>query len=313
MRDRFGRPLTGLRVSVTNDCNLNCFYCHREGCINGGREMSADEIAKIVEVAAEFGVRRVKLTGGEPILRHDIVDVVAGIARASIEEVSMSTNGTLLADTAHELADAGLSRVNISLDTLDPETYGSITGNHLLEDVLSGLDAALDAGLKPVKLNMVVLAGLNDGEIERMITYASSRGAILQLIELLKMPNGGQNFTRYHLDLGDVERWLSGRARAIQTRHSMHARKRYILPEGEVEVVRPMHNSEFCMHCTRLRLTPDGYLKPCLMRNDNLVDVLSSLREGVADEVRKAFKEAILQREPHFKVLPSRVVAQSGS
>ena len=313
MRDRFGRPLTGLRVSVTSDCNLNCFYCHREGCRNGERRMSADEIGKIVEVAAEFGVRRVKLTGGEPILRHDIADVVAGIARAPIEEVSMSTNGTLLANAAHELADAGLARVNISLDTLDPETYASITGKHLLEDALSGLDAALDAGLKPVKLNMVVLAGLNEGEIERMITYASSRGAILQLIELLKMPDGGQNFTRYHLNLSDVERWLSERARAIQTRHLMHARKRYILPEGEVEVVRPMHNSEFCMHCTRLRLTSDGYLKPCLMRNDNLVDVLSSLREGVADEVRKAFKEAILQREPHFKVLPSRVVPQSGS
>ena len=303
MRDRFGRPLTGLRVSVTNECNLNCFYCHREGCQNGKREMSADEIAKIAEVATEFGVRRVKLTGGEPSLRHDIADVVAKIARTPIEEVSMSTNGTLLADVAHDLAYAGLSRVNISLDTLDPETYESITEKNLLDDVLSGLDAALNAGLKPVKLNMVVLAGLNDDEIERMIDYSSNRGAVLQLIELMKMPTGSQTFYHHYLDLGDVERLLSGRARAIQTRHSMHARKRYILPEGEVEVVRPMHNSEFCMHCTRLRLTHDGYLKPCLMRNDDLVDVLSCLREGSADGVRKAFKEAILRREPHFKVL----------
>jgi len=265
--------------------------------------MSADEIAKIAEVATEFGVRRVKLTGGEPILRHDIADVVAKIARTPIEEVSMSTNGTLLADVAHDLAYAGLSRVNISLDTLDPETYASITEKNLLDDALSGLDAALDAGLKPVKLNMVVLAGLNDDEIERMIDYSSNRGAVLQLIELMKMPTGSQTFYHHYLDLGDVERLLSGRARAIQTRHSMHARKRYILPEGDVEVVRPMHNSEFCMHCTRLRLTHDGYLKPCLMRNDDLVDVLSCLREGSADGVRKAFKEAILRREPHFKVL----------
>jgi cyclic pyranopterin phosphate synthase len=272
--------------------------------------MSADEIAKIAEVAAEFGVRRVKLTGGEPILRHNIADVVAKISRTPIEEVSMSTNGTLLADAAHDLADAGLSRVNISLDTLDPETYASITGKNLLEDVLSGLDAALDAGLKPVKLNMVALAGLNDTEIERMIDYSSRKGAILQLIELMKMPTGGKNFYHHYLDLGGVERLLSGRASAIQTRHSMHARKRYILPEGEVEVVRPMHNSEFCMHCTRLRLTHDGYLKPCLMRNDDLVDVLSCLREGSADGVRKAFKEAMLRRAPHFKAIPQRGIAQ---
>lgn len=274
----------------------------------GEREMSSDEIGRIVEIAAEFGVKRVKLTGGEPLLRHDITDVVATVARAPVEEVSMSTNGTLLADVAYDLADAGLARVNLSIDSLDSETYASITGKHTLADALSGLDAALDAGLTPVKLNMVVLAGVNEDEIEQMIAYASRKGAILQLIELLKMPDGGQNFTRYHRDLIDVERWLSERATAVQTRQSMHARKKYILPEGEVEVVRPMHNSEFCMHCTRLRLTPDGYLKPCLMCNDGLVDVLSHVREGAVDRARTAFKEAVLRREPYFKILSQRVV-----
>ncbi|KUO41499.1 MAG: cyclic pyranopterin phosphate synthase MoaA [Hadesarchaea archaeon DG-33-1] len=307
MLDRFGRPLTGLRISLTNDCNLNCFYCHREGCLMGERQMLPDEIGRIAEIAAEFGVKRVKLTGGEPLLRPDITDVVAAVARVPVEEVSMSTNGTLLADAAYDLADAGLARVNLSIDTLDPETYASITGKNMLADALAGLDAALDAGLKPVKLNMVVLAGINEDEIEQMIAYASRKGAILQLIEFLKMPNGGQNFTRYHRDLSDVERWLSERATAVQTRQSMHARKKYILPGGEAEVVRPMHNSEFCMHCTRLRLTPDGYLKPCLMRNDGLVDVLSHVREGTFDKARTAFKEAVLRREPYFKILSSRV------
>jgi len=269
--------------------------------------MSAEEIGKIVEIAAEFGVKRVKLTGGEPLLRQDIADVVEAVARAPIEEVSMSTNGTLLADAAYELADAGLARVNISLDTLDPDTYAFITGKHLLADVLSGLDAALDAGLAPVKLNMVVLSGLNEDEIERMIDYISRKGAILQLIELLEMPDGGQNFNRYYLDLSDVERLLSERATAVQTRQSMHARKKYILPEGEVEVVRSMHNSEFCMHCTRLRLTPDGYLKTCLMSNDGLVDVLSHVREGTIDRARTAFKEAVMLREPYFKTPSQRV------
>jgi cyclic pyranopterin phosphate synthase len=271
--------------------------------------MSADEIGGIVEIAAEFGVKRVKLTGGEPLLRPDIADVVAAVARFPVEEVSMSTNGTLLADAAHDLADAGLARVNLSIDTLDPETYASITGKHMLADALSGLDASLDAGLTPVKLNMVVLAGVNEDEIEQMIAHASRKGAILQLIEFLKMPDGGQNFIHYHRDLSDAERWLSDRATAVQTRQSMHARKKYILPEGEVEVVRPMHNSEFCMHCTRLRLTPDGYLKPCLMCNDGLVDVLSHVREGAVDRARTAFKEAVLRREPYFKIPSPRVVS----
>jgi cyclic pyranopterin phosphate synthase len=304
MRDRFGRPLTGLRISVTNDCNLACFYCHKEGALTKiERSMTAEEMGEIVELSTEFGVRKIKLTGGEPLLREDIVKIVTAVTVPKVKEISLTTNGTLLAKIAAELADAGLTRVNISLDTLDEATYERITGKRLLGDVLKGIDAALDAGLKPVKINMVALAGLNDTEIEKMINYASERGAILQLIELMKMPARGKNFHRNYLDLGEVEQLLSGRAMTIQTRRSMHARKRYILPEGEVEVVRPMHNSEFCMHCTRLRLTHDGYLKPCLMRNDDLVDVLSCLREGSADEVRTAFKEAILRREPHFKAI----------
>jgi cyclic pyranopterin phosphate synthase len=311
MRDMFGRPLTGLRISVTNKCNLACFYCHKEGTLPKiERLMTADEIGEIVELATEFGVRKIKLTGGEPLLREDIVEIVTAVTASNVKEISLTTNGTLLAKIAVELADAGLTRVNISLDTLNGTTYERITGRHLLGNVLEGIDAALDASLKPVKLNMVALAGLNDIEIERMIDYASERGAILQLIELMKMPPGGKNFDHNYLDLSEFERSLTGRAMAVQTRRLMHARKRYILPKGEVEVVKPMHNSEFCMHCTRLRLTHDGYLKPCLMRNDNLVDVLSRLREGSADGVRKAFKEAILRREPHFKIIPKQVITE---
>ncbi len=302
MRDRFGRPLTSLRVSATDRCNLNCFYCHYEGfCALSERRMSAREIGQIVGLAAEFGVKKVKLTGGEPLLRSDIVDVVAAIADQPIDELSMSTNGTLLADRADELAEVGLNRVNISVDTLNPETYVQITGKRLLTEALRGIDAAIEAGLTPVKLNMVVLAGVNDGEIERMISYANEREVILQFIELLRTPTNEQIFSRYHRGLDDLERELSERAARVETRHLMHNRKKYILNEGEVEVVKPMDNTEFCMHCTRLRLTPDGYLKPCLLRNDNLVDVLSPLRAKDIEAARAAFREAVMQREPYFK------------
>ena len=298
MHDRFGRPLTGLRISVTDKCNLKCFYCHAEGCSSSSREMTAREIGEIVGVATEFGVRKIKLTGGEPLLRRDIVEIVSEAAGSKIQEISMTTNGTLLADLAEELAAAGLTRVNISLDTLDESTYEWITGEKLLREVLEGIDAALDVGLTPVKLNMVLLAGVNEREVERMITYTSSQGIILQIIELLEI--GAVNFDAYHRSLDGIEQDLRARAVSVQTR-SMQARKKYILPSGEVEIVKPMHNSEFCMHCTRLRLTSDGYLKPCLMRNDNLVDLLSNLGTGNLLGAHKAFAEAIARREPYFK------------
>jgi cyclic pyranopterin phosphate synthase len=263
--------------------------------------MYAEEIGQIVNLASEFGIRKIKLTGGEPLLRKDIVEIVTAVVTSDVKEVSITTNGTLLAKIATELADAGLSRVNISLDTLDPHVYAKITGTPKLDRVLEGIDAALDAGLRPVKLNMLVLRGINDGEVERVMDYALNRGAILQILELLRTPDTAEIYERFHANLEPFERKLRERASDIKTRRLMQARKRYILPEGEVEVVRSMHNSEFCAHCTRLRLTPDGYLKPCLMRNDNLVDVLSSVRKGDLEGAREAFTEAIARREPYFK------------
>lgn len=302
IKDTSGRPLTGLRISITDRCNLNCFYCHREGCQSASREMTSEEMEKVVEVSTEFGVRKVKLTGGEPLLRDDIVDIVAAVARPSIDEVSMTTNGTLLSEVARELKEAGLTRVNISLDTLDNEKFHRITGNGSVSNVLSGIDSAIDAGLVPVKLNMVLLAGLNEQEVETMMEYASKRKIVLQIIELLDTNGGG--ITAYHCNLDEIEQRLKSRALAIRTRRSMQARKKYVLPGGEVEVVRPIHNTEFCMHCTRLRLTPDGHLKPCLMRNDNLVDILSPVIADNMEMARKSFAEAIARREPYFKGVP---------
>lgn len=302
MLDRFGRPITSLRISVTSDCNLNCFYCHREGCPAVDHRLGPAEIKKIVEVAREFGVRKVKFTGGEPLLRDDIVDIVASVAEQELDDISLVTNGILLADVANELAEVRLNRVNVSLDTLDPVVFARITGENSIERVLTGINAAVEAGLTPVKINMVLLTGVNDGEIDRMIKYASDSGAVLQIIELLRTQDNGEIFARYHRGLEDVEQKLSERALRIETRRLMHNRKKFILSEGEIETVKPMDNTEFCMHCTRLRLTVDGHLKPCLLRNDNLVDVISPLRSGSLDGVRVAFEEAIQRREPYFDV-----------
>lgn len=263
--------------------------------------MTPDEIRGIVRIGTEFGIKKIKLTGGEPLMRPDITEIVYAVDQPPITDVSMTTNGTMLAEKAEALAEAGLDRINISLDTLDPENYEKITGENELDRVLSGINAALDAGLWPVKLNMLVLKGVNDAEIERMIEYSLGRGTVLQLIELLRTPETADIYEKYHVGLDSIEQSLKEQADGVEIRWLMQARRKYLINGGEVEIVNPMHNSEFCAHCTRLRLTPDGYLKPCLMRNDNLVDVLTPVRSGDDGGAREAFREAIERREPYYK------------
>nr|MDO8078022.1 GTP 3',8-cyclase MoaA [Candidatus Freyarchaeota archaeon] len=300
--DRFGRPIRDIRVSLTHRCNLRCIYCHGEGECNPGGELEASEIERIVAVVAGEGVRRVKLTGGEPLLRRDVFEVVERLSSVpGIEEVSMTTNATLLADRASELREVGLRRVNVSLDSLVPERYRMITGFDRLDSVLRGIDEAVGAGLNPVKVNMVLLRGVNEDEVWDLVQFSRERGAILQVIELVDFGDKAF-FQRFHADVGPLESELLRRAERVATR-SMHKRKKYFLPGGgEVEVVRPVHNSDFCSNCTRIRLTSDGKLKPCLMRNDNLVDVATPLRKGADSKaLRKLFLRAVELREPYYR------------
>ncbi|MEM2226280.1 MAG: GTP 3',8-cyclase MoaA [Candidatus Bathyarchaeia archaeon] len=299
--DRYGRPVTGLRIALTQRCNLRCIYCHREGERREGAEMAPEEISEIVKLASGFGIRAVKLTGGEPLLRDDIVEVVCKIKReARVEDLSMTTNGTLLAEFARDLRASGLDRVNVSLDTLDKGTYERITGSDRLGDVLSGVEAAIGAGLSPVKLNMVVMKGINDEEVWSMVEFAKGIGAILQLIELESVFNE-KVYERHHADLLGLEKELEKRSSRVEVR-PLHHRRRYLLRGGgEVEVVRPMHNSEFCMNCKRIRVTSDGKLKPCLMRDDNLIDLIGALRDRAEPrKLREAFMKAVELRAPFF-------------
>lgn len=298
--DPYGRLVDNMRVSVTQSCNLKCIYCHREGETNAvNDEMSVDEITNIVKVGVELGIRSIKITGGEPLLRRDIIEIVKQISDLSnIEEVSMTTNGVLLSNFADRLKEAGLKRINISLDTLDPKKFSRITAGKI-EHVIEGLKSAIKANLTPIKMNMVLLKGINEDEVWDMIEFAKKAGIILQVIEFVPLAS---SFSEYHASLQQLEEELDRRAEDVKIR-SFHRRKKYFFsPCGEVETVRPVHNSEFCMGCRRIRLTSDGKLKPCLMRNDNLVDILSPLREGVSDEeLKKLFLKAISLREPYYK------------
>lgn len=264
--------------------------------------MTTDEIVTVAEIAAGFGISDVKLTGGEPLLRDDLVDIIRGLcAIQGIGEVSMTTCGISLSKRAKALKEAGLSRVNVNLPTLKRETYNRITGEDLLDEVIKGIESAIEAGLQPIKLNMVILSGINDNEVKEMIDFASRRGVILQIIELIPSLDSTEPYENYHRDLSDIEEWLRGEALKITSRR-LQARKRYLLKNGaEVEVVKPMHNTEFCLHCTRIRVTADGKLKPCLMQDDNLVDLLPPLRGGATKkELRELFMEAVGQRKPFF-------------
>jgi cyclic pyranopterin phosphate synthase len=308
LTDNCGRPLLNLRISITQRCNLRCDYCHKEGeelgsCSRGtAEEMSVDEIVKVAGIAVSLGIARIKLTGGEPLMRKDLCGIVKRIAAIpGLKDLSMTTNGNMLGFQAQELHACGLRRVNISLPTLNAETYNKLTEGKI-ENVLEGVKAAVAAGFYPVKLNMVILSGINVDVVPEMMDFARQTGAILQIIELDPVNVDDTYFSVYHKLLDDYEKMFCQKAVKIETRGFMHNRCIYYLPDVTVEVVHPTENDEFCAHCTRLRITSDGKLKTCLMRNDNLVDVLTPLRQGAIDEELKSlFMRANQLREPYNK------------
>ena len=202
---------------------------------------------------------------------------------------------------AQELRARGLKRLNISLPTLNAETYTKLTEGKL-ENVLDGVKAAVAAGFCPVKLNMVILNGVNVDAVQDIIDFARQTGTVLQLIELDPVNVDDTYYSAYHKILNEQEEMLRQKAGSVETRHFMHNRHIYHLPDVKVEVVHPTENGEFCAHCTRLRVTSDGKLKPCLMRNDNLVNLLTPMRGGVSDEeLKELFMRANRQREPYKK------------
>ncbi|MGF7117570.1 GTP 3',8-cyclase MoaA [Methanobacterium oryzae] len=303
-KDKYERPVFSLRISITNRCNVKCFYCHHDGIIPQKYEMTDDEIYRVAKVAADIGVGKIRLSGGEPLIRDDIVEIVQKISSIGFKDIALTTNGTLLGKYAHELKQAGLNRVNVSFDTLNPETYRFITRRDYIEKAKEGIIKASAAGLYPVKVNMVVMKGINHHEIWDMFQFCKENGAILQLIELLKTETCPDNdfFDEYHYEMDELENELNEISDDVKTRQFMQDRKKYFLEGGEIEIVKPMDNTEFCKNCTRLRITPDGKIKPCLLRNDNLVDLIEPIRLGYSDEeLKKIFLNAIADREPFYK------------
>ncbi len=306
LSDNCGRPLLNLRISITQRCNNRCLFCHREGEVKranaAAEQMTVEEIVHIAKIAVGLGISRVKLTGGEPLMRNDLPEIVSGITVIpGLNDLSITTNGLLLEGIAKDLFKRGLKRVNISLPSINMETYHKLTSGNL-KQALAGVKAAVEAGFCPVKLNMVILEDVNVVDVPDMIDYARQTGTVLQLIELDPINVTNNYYQTHHRSLDQLEQMLKKTAEKVEKRPFMHNRLIYRLPNVTVEVVRPIENSDFCMHCTRMRVTSDGKLKPCLMRNDNLTDILTPMRNGASDEqLKQLFVKANQLREPFNK------------
>ncbi|MEF8840685.1 MAG: GTP 3',8-cyclase MoaA [Haloarculaceae archaeon] len=297
LEDDFGREVTGVRISLTDRCNFDCVYCHNEGLGDTrgpmdprDNEMSTDDVVRFLEVSEEFGVGKAKFTGGEPMLRDDLEEIIARTPDSI--ETSLTTNGTFLPGRAPALVDAGLERVNVSQDALDPEAFREVTKSGAYDDVIEGVLAAVDAGLDPVKLNMVVFEA-TAGYVPEMVDHvAENEGLQLQLIEYMPELAGRPEWA---VDIERVHDWLAEQADRIENRE-MHHRRRYFIGGGMVEVVDPVENPEFCANCHRVRVTHEGYLKGCLNRNDDL----KPMGEMTKPEIREAFRETVADRVPYY-------------
>ena len=299
MKDATGRNIEYLRLSLTERCNLKCAYCRAaEGECPKDKELTGEDFLRIVRCMAALGVKKVRLTGGEPTVRKDLVEIVRGIAATEgITEIAMTTNAQLLERLAVPLKEAGLTRVNVSIDSLNPEKYKEITGGGELENVLRGVDAAIAAGLVPIKLNAVLMRGKNDDEIDDFIALAKDRPIDMRFIEL--MPMGREDHTGERIPTDEI---VSARPYLIplEPRYAGQPSSDYTIEGyvGRVGFISPISH-KFCGECNRVRVMSDGMLRPCLGVNRE-VSLKEALRLGDA-ALLETIREAVWNKPEHHE------------
>lgn len=290
LTDAFNRPITYLRISVTEKCNLRCVYCMPESglpWLSRDEILDYDEIVQIVCAAASAGVRSIRLTGGEPLLRPDLAQLVGAISQIpGIDDIALSTNALLLQEQLAGLVDAGLKRVNVSLDTLRPERFKAIARRSGLERVLGGIEGALAAGLAPVKLNCVVMRGVNDDEIADFAEQTRSRALFVRFIEVMPVHENLELQRDAYISAEDILRRVAahGELHAVDGPGG-NGPARYFAFDGAlgaIGVISPLSH-EYCERCNRVRLTADGRLRLCLF-GDQHVDLRTPLRAGASVE-----------------------------
>jgi len=306
MKDNCNREIKHIRFSVTGKCNYNCIYCDREGFIPKTTELSVGEITQLCRILAQvLKVTKIKFTGGEPLLREEIVEIIRNVSNLQLyKDISMTTNGVYLIEKAQDLYDAGLNRINVSLGTLKPDVYRKIYGSDSLKTVLKGLMIAKEVGLTPIKLNYVVLRGINNQEVNDLINFCAENKFILQLIELHKVSRSISQdngfYEKYYFDVTPLLEEFERKAIDIEIRGNMQNRKVFTLPNSaKVETITPGH--EFCMGCTKLRVGCDGNLFGCLFRSDLGTNIKEALNNNHSLSMyEKIVKQVVDTREPYF-------------
>ena len=311
--DSYGRDIHYLRISLTDKCNLRCVYCMTEEMLfRPTRElMTRDEILRLVRLFVDLGIDKIRLTGGEPTVHPDLIPIVRGIHEAGVHRISMTTNGLRLAQLARPLKAAGLERVNISIDTLDPDKFHRITRWGKLRDVMDGLYAAEAVGLTPLKINAVVVRGYNDDDVASLAALTLTQRWQVRYIEM--MPFGdvaefaqdavvsqAEIMQRIAAELGPLELVDHGR---LDGEAKLYRLKGALAPIGFISTV----TNPFCASCSRVRLTADGKLRLCLLRDDE-GDLLTPLRAGASDEELKTRIGGLIWRKPWGHGLPDGVI-----
>ncbi|MFD2613515.1 GTP 3',8-cyclase MoaA [Paenibacillus gansuensis] len=298
LTDRFGRNHHYLRISVTDQCNLRCMYCMpEEGMefLEPGHVMSFGEIAEVVRVGASMGIRKLRITGGEPLIRKDLEQLIAMLAAIpGIDDIALTTNGLLLGKKAAALKAAGLNRVNVSLDTLDPARFLMISRRGGLQKVMEGIAAAAEAGFHPIKINCVLLKGINEDEISRFLDMSVKEQLHVRFIEYMPIGHADDNWKSHYLPLGRVLEICAEHGYGYErvsglTGNGPSEDYRITGAKGTFGLIHPVSN-HFCENCNRLRLTAEGNLKPCLYWVDEL-----NVRPAVGDDeaIRQLYLRAL--------------------
>jgi GTP 3',8-cyclase len=321
--DKFGRPITDLRVSVTDRCNFRCVYCRSarpENHMPSDDLLSWDEHVRLVTILVAMGIRKVRVTGGEPLVRPGVEDFIARLKALGVSDLSMTTNGHLLAERSERLVAAGMDRINISLDSLDREKFERVTRTKAFDQVIKGIDAAQASRLRPVKINAVLVRGLNDDEVEAFAAFARDRDLIMRFIEFMPL-DADRAWTRDMVVTGaEVHRRISQRWVLVPVVHerSETARKyRFADGRGEIGLISPV-SQPFCGFCSRIRLTADGKLRTCLFSKEDH-DLKSLVRGGATDrEIGDEIVSIVSEKEKGHRINepgflpPSRTMVSIG-
>lgn len=315
LTDKFGRTIEYLRLSVTDRCDLRCNYCMPEGFKDFEVPedwLSFAELERVIRVFGELGTRRIRITGGEPLVRKNLTELASRLAALpGIEDLSLSSNATRLQKQAAPLKQAGISRINVSLDTLRADRFKEITGGKI-DKVLKGLMAAKEAGFQPVKINMVVMRGVNDDEVEDMVQFCIEHDFTLRFIETMPMGDTGRNASLQYIPLSEIHDRLAKKYTLIQTKMNGGGPARYVRVEGtelRIGFITPM-SQHFCDTCNRVRLSVDGTLYLCLGQEASY-PLRELLRAGITDEELKQhiLKAIDLKPEKHeFSDKPEKLV-----